>query len=142
MGLGYGEFDPKHHVCLIAGILIEGYGEESAIDIEPNSDHRSHKTSVDGLVVSSKLHDETATLTITLLETSASHRALMALLKLDKATPGGAGVGSFELRDLINGEVNYSEKCWIQRRPNKVVGKEAAEYEWKFTLGNWETDFD
>lgn len=142
MGIGFGEFDPAQHAISIANIMMSGFGVDSVVEIEPNADHRSHKVSADGHVVSTKNNDDSAILTLTLLETSSSHRALMALLKLDKATPGGAGVGAFEMRDIVNGEVNSSEKCWIMRRPNKVVGKEAGEYEWKFILGLWETDFD
>lgn len=141
MAIGYGEHDARHFAISVAGILLDGFGEDAVISIEPNSDHRTHVVGADGHVVSSKLADQSAIATVTLLETSSAHRALLALYNSDRNSRGGAGVGAFEMRDLINGDVDSSEKCWIQRRPNRVIAKEASEYEWKFILGKWESSF-
>lgn len=141
MTIGYGEHDARQFAVVVAGILLDGFGEDSVISIEPNSDHRTHVVGADGHVVSSMLADESAIVTVTLLQTSSAHRALLALYKTDRNTPGGGGVGAFEMRDLVNGDVDSSERCWIQRRPNREIGKEAGEYEWKFILGKWEQSF-
>lgn len=141
MAIGYGEHDARHFAVSIFGILMDGFGEDAMVSIEPNSDHRVHKVSADGHVVSAKISDKSAIATLTLMETSSSHRALLAMYALDDATPGGAAVGGFEMKDLVNGDVDSSERCWIMRRPNRVASKEIPEYEWKFILGRWESSF-
>jgi len=136
---GYGEWDPKHVALTIFGIAMSGFGEDSMITIEPNSEHRTHKTSIDGRVVSAKSADESAIAKLTLMETSPAHRALLGILRTDRARPGGAGTGAFEMKDLVSGEIESSEKCWIKQRPVKTVSKEVPELEWTFILGKWES---
>lgn len=138
---GFGEHDAKRFAITMCGIILSGFGKDSVITIEPNADHRSSTTGADGYTVSSKLNDESAVVTVTLLETTAAHRSLLALYNLDRTSPGGAGIGAFEMRDLINGDVDSSHKAWIMRRPDRKVGPEAAEYEWKFGLARWEQSF-
>jgi hypothetical protein len=138
MAIGYGEHDARQFAIVVSGILLDGFGADSVISIEPNSDFRSHIVGADGHVVSNKMADESAVATVTLLQTSQAHRSLLALYNSDRNARGGAGVGAFEMRDLINGDVDSSERCWIQRRPNREIGKEAKEYEWKFILAKWE----
>lgn len=139
MAGGYGEWDPGTIALRIFNIAISGFGEDSAVTIEPSADHRSHKVGLDGRVVSAKSRDESAIATVTVMETSPAHQALMGVYRTDKARPGGAGAGGFELKDLVNGGIESSEVCWIQRRPTKTVGKEVPEYEWKFILAKWES---
>lgn len=141
MTIGYGEHDAAQHALTIAGIPITGFAKESGIAIEPNSPHRAIYVGMDGLVVSSKLADRSATATIKLMAKSKAHRQLLALYVLDANTPGGAGVGGFELNDIVNGMVESSERCWIQTRPTLEVGPEEGEVEWKFLLGHWDTSF-
>lgn len=138
--IGFGEHDAAGYKLSIANIPIEGYAPDTAIKIEPNADHRSHRVGVTGDVVSSKSNDRSAIATITLMKTSKAHRALLALLALDQATPGGAGVGPFELRDLIDGITESSPLCWIKRRPDMTVGGEDPDFEWKFILASWTSD--
>lgn len=141
MSAGHGEHDASRYAITMCGIILSGFGKDSVISIVPTADHRASTTGLDGYTVSSQLNDESAEVTVTLLETTASHRALLALYNLDKATRGGAGVGAFEMRDLINGDVDSSAKAWIKRRPDRKVGGEAAEYEWQFGLAKWEQSF-
>ena len=140
MAGGHGEWAPGAIALSIFNISISGFGEDSAVTITPNSDHRSHKVSLDGArVVSAKMNDRSAILKVTLMETSPSHRALLGIYRTDQASPGGAGAGGFEMRDLVNGDVESSETCWIKRRPERVVGKEVPEYEWEFILADWQS---
>lgn len=141
MGIGIGEHDARQFAITFCGVLLDGFGEDDVITIEPNADHRSLVVGADGHAVSSKLSDKSAIATLTLMQTSSAHRALLALLALDEATPGGSAVGPFEMKDLINGDVDSSEVAWIMRRPDRAIAKEAGEYEWKFLLAKWEQSF-
>lgn len=140
MAIGTGEFDPSAYAALIAGIKLEGFGEESALKITPKKEHRTAKQGLDRRVVSAKTNSTMADLEVTLIETSPAHRKLLALLALDDATPGGAGVGRFDLTDLVNGINESSDKCWIAKRPERVIGAEVPEYVWTFLLSNWGTE--
>ncbi len=137
MALEFGEHDAAAQDIILAGHRAEGFAPESVITIAPNADHRSVKVGADGLVVSSKMNDETAEVTLTLLKTSPTHRYLVALYNLDRATPGGAGVGAFFMRDRLTGEEDSSEVFWIKRRPDRKIEAEASEIEWKLILGKW-----
>lgn len=141
MAVGFGEHSAKHFAISFAGILLDGFGVDAVVSIEPNSDDASAQIGADGHVVRSMLADESAIATITLLQTSSAHRSLLALRKIDRDTPGGAGVGVFEMRNLLTGDVSSSERAWIHRRPNEEIGKEAGEYEWKIFLAKWEQSY-
>lgn len=135
--MDFGEHDAAQIDIILAGHRAEGFAPDSVITIAPNADHRSTKVGADGLVVSSKMNDETAEVTLTLLKTSATHRYLKALYRIDRSTPGGAGVGAFFMRDRLTGEEDSSEVFWIKRRPDRKIEAEASEVEWKLTLGKW-----
>lgn len=139
MSIGYGEHDASRFAISMCGIILSGFGKDSAITIEPNADHREGVVGVDGHAVSSQLNDKSAVVTCTLMETAPAHRALLALYNLDQATRGGAGTGVFEMRDLTNGDVDSSQVANIMRRPDRKVAGSASEYEWKFWLARWET---
>lgn len=141
MTIGYGEHDFTQHALVVSGIPITGFAKESCISIEPNSPHRVLYVGADGLAVSAKLADRSATVTLKLMAKSKSHRQMLALYLLDANTPGGAGVGNFELNDVVNGVVESSERCWIQTRPTFEVGPEEGEVEWKLLIGHWDTTF-
>lgn len=140
MAIGTGEFDPSAHVTVVAGIQLEGFGEESAIKITPLKEHRTAKQGIDKRVVSAKTNSTMARLEVVLIETSPAHRKLLALLALDQARIGGAGAGRFDMTDLINGINEASDRVWIEKRPERVIGAEVPEYTWTFLLSNWQTD--
>jgi hypothetical protein len=138
---GYGEHDVARIAVNFCGIIFSGYGKEAVLTIEPNSDHRESRTGADGWTVCSQLNDESAIVSVSFMEGTPTHRALQALYNLDKATRGGAGVGVFEMRDLINGDVDSSPRAWIMRRPDKKVAPGGSEYEWKLGLSQWKWSF-
>lgn len=138
MAIGFGEHDVRAHKISVAGIPIEGFADD-VITITPTSDHRTTTTGADGHVVSAKNADEGATVKLSIMRNTASSRALWALVALDRAALGGAGVGAFEMRDVINGQVESSERCWIQARPEVTIGKEAPTEEWTLRLAKWRT---
>lgn len=138
--IGTGEFDPSAYAILIAGIKCEGFGEESVLKITPKKEHRTATQGLDRRVVSAKTNSTMAELELTLIETSPTHRKLLALLALDAATPGGAGVGRFDMTDLVNGINEGSDKIWIAKRPDRVVGAEVPEYVWTFILSDWQSE--
>lgn len=135
----FGEHDAGAVDVIISNHRCEGFAPESVITIVPNADHRTSKTGADGLTVSSKMRDKSAEVTVTLLKTSRTHRFFLGLLALDEASEGGAGVGSFYMRDRLTGEEDLGERCWIKRRPDRTVEAEAEEIEWKFIIAPWTT---
>jgi hypothetical protein len=124
-------FDLDNTVNSFFGFLIDsGFGEDKCIKVERESAAFTKKTSADGEVARSKTRNKTATITITLMNTSKHNDQLSAVALLDELGHNGAGVGPFLMKDL-SGTSLMAGTCWVEQRPDVDIGREAYEVEWK-----------
>ncbi len=118
--------------CVFGSILVnEGLGEQAFAVERPEA--FTTKKGADGSVTRLATNDFTASWKIRLQRGSRHNAELEAAFALDRATPNGAGVRPFELRDL-NGTVylRYA-KAWISQPANLELGTDDAEREWTIT---------
>ena len=87
----------------------------------------------DGEVTISRSNNKSGTIKVNLVQTSDSHRVLMALYETQQATPGGILL-DYELRDLSGGLLEHGQVV-IQKPPANAYGAEASEREWLFFCG-------
>lgn len=124
-------YDPGSVFVSLAGIPISGWADGEFITIENDSDDFEDVVGTDGEVTRSKSNDNRATVTIKLMQSSASNDLLSALRLLDKNSSNGAGVGPFMLRDGSGRSLEIAEKAWIAKGPNRSFDKTAGSREWK-----------
>lgn len=125
---------PDQVIVTVAGIPLEGFGENSIIRIEPADDAWKAKVGVDGRVSRSRNNNRMATVTVTLMATSKSNAALTALYNADIISPNGAGIGAFMMTDMQGASLNRAAECWIKRLPTVEYGNEVGEREWQFDV--------
>lgn len=124
-------YDSDNVTGMFFGFLIDsGFGEDKTFKVERASAAFKTKTSVDGQVTRSKTRNKTATITITLMNTSKHNTALSAIALLDQLGHNGAGVGPFLIKDL-SGTTLQGGVCWIEQAPDMDHGMDAFECEWK-----------
>jgi hypothetical protein len=126
-------YDPDQVLVYFAGQLIQGFADGEYITVEMLSDAFSDVVGTDGEVARSKGNDRRATVTIKLLQTSASNLFLSSVHINDLNTPAGAGVGTFLMQDLQGGTFVQSEG-WIVKFPDNSMDRTATAREWQIRL--------
>lgn len=123
-------YDPSQIDVVFAGRRLDGFGEDTFVEIAHEAPGFSDRVGVDGRVTRSKSLDRRATITITLMQTSESNAWLSALYNADRAATNGSGVGSLRIADRSGNTVFEASKVWIQAEPDAAFGREAAERVW------------
>ncbi len=123
-------------VTLIVGVYqIQGFDEDSMVEISPMAEEFTSKAGADGEVTTSQILDRREEVTITLMETSESNAHLDSLLASQRALPGTAkALTPFTMMDSLSGETVSAAECIITGRPAVGKSKEAGTREWKLLL--------
>lgn len=132
MGAGdFREYDPDQVSASVNGVPLSGFADGEMIGVERQGDDFEDVVGTDGEVTRSKSSDNRATVTVRLMQSSPANDLLSAMRTLDKASPNGAGVGPFMLRDKQGRTILLAEKCWIAAPPKSSWDRTAKEREWK-----------
>lgn len=126
------EYDPKQIAIIFAGIPITGFADGEFVTVEYDNDAFSDMAGTDGEVSRARSSDERATVTFKLAATSASNARLSALARIDRVTPGGAGVGFLSITNLLNrATAHEAEDAWIASMPSVSYDRTVGSREWK-----------
>lgn len=124
-------YNPDQVQVVIANIPVtEGLADGEFLRIEYDEDAFTLQVGTDGDATRSRSNNRAATITLTLMQSSPVNDALSALHNLDLNSPGGAGIGAFLCKDGSGRSMFAAEKCWIQKMPAAVYGREAGPREW------------
>ncbi len=126
-------YDPKAVVVTFNGIPITGFTDGDFVQVAVANDAFAKKVGANGEVGRARSNDDTAEVTITLMQTSPSNKLLSDVHNLDKAT--GAGKGPLSIKDLNGESVWYFPDAWIKKAPDFTRGKEIADVAWVFDTG-------
>lgn len=130
---------PDEVALVFAGIPLEGFGEDTFVEVEYDTEGFTDVTGRDGDVSRSRSNDRRATVTVTIMQTSPTNAALQALHNTDMDTPGGAGVGAFAMRDRQGTLVVRADEAWIQTTAPVTLAREVQAREWVIRLARAET---
>lgn len=111
-----------------SGVQITGFGPDTFVNIEYNSDLWTLSMGADGEGIRSQSSDLSAKITITLQASSTANLILMAAL-----AAGVAGAPSAFPLVIIDGATlttHMSEGAWVMKPPTKVYAKESSPVEW------------
>jgi hypothetical protein len=124
-------FDLDNMTLSFAAIpLTGGFGEGGSVSIRKNENMFDYKVGRSGNVVRYKNNDRTATVEITLMQTSTLNSQLNAIAQLDMNASNGAGVGVFECKDNTNGDTYFAASAWLQSPPEVELGMEVTDRMW------------
>jgi len=121
-------YNPKQ-VTIIFGVhTLEGFGPDTKVVVARDEQSWTKQVGVDGQVTRSKSNNKSGTITITLMQTSASNDFLSGIAITDELS--SAGVLPVLVKDN-NGTSLYSAvEAWVQKPSDASFGLEANTREW------------
>lgn len=108
--------DVKLSIC---GVPIRAYGSTDGLITINMPKFFDSVDGAHGDSISFETGDTTATFTLKLMGASPYIQTLVGIVNTDRRTPGGAGVGSFQLEDISTGE-KITGKSRLDGYPTEV----------------------
>ena len=126
-------YDPKKVLISLGTHSVTGYSDGTFVSIEANGDGVSKKVGCDGEVVRSIDPDNSAKVSLTVLQTSPTVAYCQRQYDKDRAT----GNGSFPIlvKDMKGGLIFSSAEAWVVKPPNREFGKESSDREIEIDTG-------
>jgi Protein of unknown function (DUF3277) len=116
---------------MIGGALIDsGFPDGEFCKIEQSSQDYGDVVGTDGEVCRYPTNDHSATITITLLQSSACNARLSAINNLDKLLANGAGIGPMLIRDRTGTTVFAAAHSWIAKPPDAAFDRAPGPRAW------------
>jgi hypothetical protein len=132
-------YDPKQIVLSVAGLLISsGFSEDSMVKCARTAPSYEGVVGADGEYTRVRQYDDSALVTISLMQSSEGNDILSALHSADRAAPNGAGIGAFLLKDLNGNTLVQASKCWVKGSPEQEYGKKVNMRAWEIMLADAE----
>lgn len=131
-------YDADMVTCILGTIPMEGFAEDGMITIEYGSEVFTDVTGVDGQTTRSKTLNDTATVTIKLMQSSKTNDLLSALLNADRRAPNGAGVVPLYIRDRNGRSLHTAAYAWISEWPSVNYERGATSREWTIRCASME----
>jgi len=130
-------YDPRKFDIVFAGVhLNEGVADGSFLTYSSASPGFSKKVGVDGTVTRSRMHDRTAEVRLTLMQSSSVNDRLSEIYAADRDAVNGQGVGSFFVQDRSGTTILQASKAYIADDPDLTLDAEATTREWTFELAD------
>ncbi len=131
-------YDFKQIAVILGGFPIQGFAEDG-LTVAFDEDSFMLNTGADGEQTRSRSNNESALITLRLMQTSESNAVLNNFYQADKA--GGTGKFAFLIKDLNGSELHAAEEAWVQKPPEAAFGKESATREWTIRCGRMTSIF-
>ncbi len=130
--MAVGTYDPSQVSVIVAGLPLSGFGPDTFVSIEQDEDSFELLVGADGEAARSKTNNRSATVTLSLLQNSASNDALSALHNLDIESPGGDAIGPMLIKDNSGRAIVSAAKVWVQKPPTVEYARGVSVREWTF----------
>jgi len=129
---GLKTYSPRDVTVLISGVPIGGFADGTFVAIEFPESFTVQK-GAQGAHTRSRVADASATMTLTLQQTSSSNAILAALLVADVSLSAPFSV---LVRDNLGLDLVAAPQCYITQRPSLEFGADAGNREWGITMHN------
>ena len=125
-------YDPKSILINVGGIPLSGFADGAFVEIVADNPQFSKVTGADGYTTRIKSNDYSATLTLTLSQTSPSNDVLSAFLNADRVA--NLGVFPVMIKDISGNTLIFSATGWIQQFPDITYSNEISNRAWSIAL--------
>ncbi len=122
-------YSPADIKIVVGGIELTGMADTSFVTIEFAADSFTKKVGADGSVTRVRVADDSASVTVKLLQSSASNEVLTALMEADRA--GLTGALPLIVKDANGNSLYTCGKSWIATRPSVDYSNDIGTLEWK-----------
>jgi hypothetical protein len=121
-------FDPEGLHVIYAGAQIEGWAEDSMVEIEYNEDQWELKVGLDGEAVRSKRNNKSAKIKMMIMPGARSNLVFAAAQSADDIANEGAL--PLSIVDESTGTTFMAEAAWVMKDPGQKFGKSTDPQEW------------
>jgi len=135
--MGLKVYDPAQVVVVFGGAKIDGMAPSSRVKIT-FPELYTKVVGIDGEVGRGKKNDRTASVTIELLQTSASNDVLMAFFIADDASPIGA-ILPLMIKNLNGTTLFVTPGAWIKKLPEVTYAAEVGTNTWEIDCSDVES---
>lgn len=126
----FGEVD-----VIFAGIPFEGFADGTGVLVARNNPSSTDVVGSDGEGARAMSNDKSGTVTVTLLQTSATNLALSAISKADE-DGGGKEIHSLMVKDGSGFSVASAETAWLEKIADAEYAKEITNRTWVIKTDN------
>ena len=123
-------YDAKAVSVIIGGRPLKGFAPDTKVSIAPESDLKSKVVGTDGEVVISKINDDTAIVTISMLSSSPDSDYLYGLVATDQINQGISVFNVF-IRDSLSGRTHEAPESVMWRLPDQSYTTEQPTLEFQ-----------
>lgn len=127
-------YNPKQVLISLGAHAVTGYSDGTFVSIEASGDGITKKTGCDGEVVRSIDPDDSAKMTLTVLQSSSSVAFAQAQYDKDRAT--GEGTFPVMVKDLKGGLLFSAADGWVVKPPTREFAKESTDREIEIDCGS------
>jgi hypothetical protein len=126
-------YNPKKVQLAIGPHIVTGYADGTFIQVDRNADQFAVVVGADGEAARSASADKSGTVTVTLMQTSASNDFLSLALSTDEQT--NLNTMPLLLKDISGRTLVQAAEGWVKKYATIELGKEIVSREWVFETG-------
>lgn len=121
-------YSPKKVQVIVNGVPLTGFADGSFVEVEMSADAFTMVIGADGEGARAASADQSGTVTVRLLQTSAGNDVLSALLTADRLTQ--LGTFSLIVKDVSGTSLVLAQQAWVKKMANITFDKEIQAREW------------
>lgn len=126
----FGAYSADEVTIVFAGRPLTGKADGNFVSIEPGADSMTKYVGAGGDVAFAFNADKSATVTVTIMQTSPDHAFL-------SSCEASRLIASIEVKDLSSGlTLCRGDKATVMKRPTVARGKEIETHEWAFAVAS------
>lgn len=126
--MSFASYDASQVIVTFAGSIISGYADGTFVTVEFDEQQYNKVTGADGLTQRSKTGNYAGSVTITLMNGSASNDVLSVAWNTDRVS--NSGKGALLVKDLSGRTLWQAKNAWVRQMPSQGFGKDAENREW------------
>lgn len=127
-------YDPKKVTTALGSHIVSGYADDSFISIEKDGDGTTYVQGCDGEIARSIDPTTIMTLTLTVLQESATNAWLERQFARDQES--GTGTFSVNIKDIMGGEKFSAPFAWVTKPATFARGKQQTTREWSIATAD------
>jgi hypothetical protein len=128
-------YDPGSVIVVFGTLNLSGFSDGTMVRVERDEDAFTKKVGADGECTRTRNRNRCGSVTVTLMQSSASNLALAALLTADELTPGGTSILPITVKDNQGNSLHTALDAWIRKTPSAEYAKEVGSREWVIDTG-------
>lgn len=127
-------FDPSKVLVNFHGYQLNGFADGTFVEADRDTDSFSKTVGADGEVAWLKSADDSGTIKVTVLQTSAANDVLSAELAKDELS--GTNIGTVFIKDLTGRTLVQGAEARLQRPAPVSLGKDIEAREWTILVAH------